>query len=349
MPLMQSKSKKAFADNVASEINAGKPQDQSLAIAYDVKRRASKKKKLASGGTVESGSPTMNYADGGPVSASNEKRPMPGSLANSAKMARMNSGDKPASQDKWTDSPTVAQARKPSRVPLSRPRIAGNGDSFSVRDRDLLDKEREQMEAFAPGEYSEQPSKALDEKDPMKMGPSANDHDEVQHNNGKRAYAKGGMINEVVSMNDAEEDELEHPAGLSSDNSSMRPKGYMDEHDPNQYAEGGAITHEMMMQPEPEAEEEHADSIAAAIMAKRRKYADGGHVDIDSNNEEQPNGYYARNEDAALKENYDKDMDGISQPYDSNLIGDEREADDGDSHDMVGRIRSKMAMKRSFR
>lgn len=45
MPLKKSKSKKAFSDNVAAEINAGKPQKQALAIAYSVQRRATGRKK----------------------------------------------------------------------------------------------------------------------------------------------------------------------------------------------------------------------------------------------------------------------------------------------------------------
>lgn len=64
MPLIKSKSKVAFKKNVEAEMKSGKPQNQSLAIAYDVKRRAKK----ASGGSVQSGSSTMNYAKGGAVS-----------------------------------------------------------------------------------------------------------------------------------------------------------------------------------------------------------------------------------------------------------------------------------------
>jgi len=45
MPLKKSKSKKAFSENVKAEIAAGKPQKQAVAIAYSVKRQASKRKK----------------------------------------------------------------------------------------------------------------------------------------------------------------------------------------------------------------------------------------------------------------------------------------------------------------
>lgn len=43
MPLIKSKSKKAFGENIAAEIHAGKPQKQAVAIAYAVKRSAKKK------------------------------------------------------------------------------------------------------------------------------------------------------------------------------------------------------------------------------------------------------------------------------------------------------------------
>ena len=45
MTLVKSKSKAAFKKNVETEIKAGKPPKQAVAIAYSVKRRAGKKKK----------------------------------------------------------------------------------------------------------------------------------------------------------------------------------------------------------------------------------------------------------------------------------------------------------------
>lgn len=62
MPLLKGKSKKAFEHNVETEMDEGKPQKQALAIAYQMKRKG-----MASGGSVESGDPTMNYAKGGDV------------------------------------------------------------------------------------------------------------------------------------------------------------------------------------------------------------------------------------------------------------------------------------------
>jgi hypothetical protein len=43
MPLKQSTSKRAFSQNVATEMRAGRPQAQSVAIAYSEKRRAERK------------------------------------------------------------------------------------------------------------------------------------------------------------------------------------------------------------------------------------------------------------------------------------------------------------------
>lgn len=49
MPLIKSKSDKAFKSNVKAEIAAGKPQKQAVAIAYSVKRAAKK----ADGGEID--------------------------------------------------------------------------------------------------------------------------------------------------------------------------------------------------------------------------------------------------------------------------------------------------------
>ena len=44
MPLKKSASKKAVSENIRTEIAAGKPQKQAVAIALDVQRRAQQKK-----------------------------------------------------------------------------------------------------------------------------------------------------------------------------------------------------------------------------------------------------------------------------------------------------------------
>jgi hypothetical protein len=42
MPLSKGKSKKAFSKNVSTEVKAGKPVKQAVAIAYSVKRKSKK-------------------------------------------------------------------------------------------------------------------------------------------------------------------------------------------------------------------------------------------------------------------------------------------------------------------
>lgn len=44
MPLIKSTSRKAFDKNVGTEVKAGKPVKQAVAIAYSEKREAAKKK-----------------------------------------------------------------------------------------------------------------------------------------------------------------------------------------------------------------------------------------------------------------------------------------------------------------
>lgn len=47
MPLEKSASKESFSKNVKTEMKAGKPQKQALAIAYSTQRKAAKKPRFA--------------------------------------------------------------------------------------------------------------------------------------------------------------------------------------------------------------------------------------------------------------------------------------------------------------
>jgi len=45
MPLVKSSSKKAQSKNIATEVKAGKPLKQAVAISYSIKRKAKRSKK----------------------------------------------------------------------------------------------------------------------------------------------------------------------------------------------------------------------------------------------------------------------------------------------------------------
>ena len=171
MPLIQGKSPKAFSKNVATEMNAGKPQKQSLAIAYSVKRSNAKKKKMA---------------DGGEVSASNEKRPMPDETDHDAKMVGRNSGKKALIDSDWDDNPTIVQAQKPSPTKLSQPKLRGN-DAFSDRNKMMRDDENDLGDSIPPESDRAQPISRDDEYGPNRQGPKVPDM-ESQHSDRKAPY-----------------------------------------------------------------------------------------------------------------------------------------------------------------
>lgn len=97
---------------------------------------------------------------------------------------------------------------------------------------------------------------------------------------------------------------------------------------------------------EEETLDNHYDSIADAIIAKRKAkmMADGGMVDLEANSEESPNEEDQMSFKANGKEQYD-DSQLSAQPEDSNEHGDEL---DSDEHDMISRIRAKIRAKRGM-
>ena len=52
MPLAKGKSKKAFSENVKTEMFAGKPQKQAVAIAYGKRSEKGKKRRMSSDGSI---------------------------------------------------------------------------------------------------------------------------------------------------------------------------------------------------------------------------------------------------------------------------------------------------------
>lgn len=344
MPLTKSPSKKAFKHNVKVEMEAhpGNPK-RDLAIAYSVKRKAKK----ASGGTVAYGAKDMNMAKGGKMpdkmttnnssgpqydhtgTFTGHKKPMkqPAASAEDLVMGDKKKGSKAHYAEGGMidkESATTAQ-RGPKTTRIKHPSMA-QSPVFKVRMRDEEDHLEDSDAPASPEEHIRAP------------------------------MAKGGKINDFEDMDDAEEDNAQHPAHLEEDDDMMGDAEAMDDH-MDMYARGGDIDGNR------EQMDDHEDSMAAAIMARRdRMHADidsgaydldhavqmaeGGEVDIDMNAEEQPNDFYHQNEDAVLKENYDSDLDDVSQPMDSNTQGHEI---DSDEYDMADKIHRQMKAKRQFK
>jgi hypothetical protein len=106
-------------------------------------------------------------------------------------------------------------------------------------------------------------------------------------------------------------------------------------------AEGGAVDEYE------DADKEEPASIAEAIMQKRKKYADGGQVDLSRNADEDRNEEDQMSFNALKKENY-SESDGLNaidraSKMDSGQHGDDIEKD---VHDMVSKIHQKMRAKR---
>ena len=414
MPLIHSKSKKAMSKNIETEMHHGKPQDQAIAIAYSVKRKAAKKK--ASGGTVESGSPTMNMAEGGAISASNEARPSTQTEENDRhEIARQHAAKALDPKQNMTSPQNRTAARKGlNTTPIKHPKMAAS-DVVQAR---LRDEEDHLQSSAAPASPDTQPPAHDDEEGPNRQGPQ---HKKSRSHSTGEMMAEGGKIEASDRHHtdpNAHQDSIEHlhpsedegegdahskneqgpnrrgPSESSTqgkagrkpthgldmyaeggDTSKPVAQGGIDTIVPDtgfgkiiimkQHADGGEIHHEMMEQPTEEAHEELANSIAAAIMARKRMANGGiadvsvpqheddssleeGEVDIDDNGRELPNAYYGRNEDKVLKENFDEDMMDMTQPMDSNERGDSRENATSDSHDMVSEIRKRMKSRRQM-
>lgn len=288
-----------------------KPKDKSLAIAISVKH---KPKKMAQGGEVKD-------------SAKQESRPMPEEVAKDSKQVSHNSGNKAPHNDKVTSQPERKQAGQGKIFPLKHPKMASS-DIVQSRLRDQEDDL--QSSADVNGGPQEQPPEHDNEEGAKRKGPSV----PSLH---MKMMADGGPIDPKGVAAGARQ------GGSLSDafDGIMHPK----------WAEGGEITdraneldsqepiHEQHYSSEEEALD-HASSIVAGVMAHRRKMAEGGQVDIESNNMEQPNAYYDANE-AALKENPDSEFKFMSQLEDSNEDGREISADPHEK-DMLSEIRAKM-------
>lgn len=349
-----------FKKSIKKEESAsGKPQ--SLAISLSVQKKNAGKKKMA---------------EGGPVSAKSEKRPMPSEKDNDAKDISRNSGKKPPKDDGVESKVTEKQASMGKTIPLKQPPFVKSGSPFTVRDAGRRDEEKDLESSDAPGQPKAQPKKQDDEKGadrqgkaphPMKMmaeggspDPEAvNDmtvevekssrtpasimddmdkHQQSMEALKKELYAAGGSVESMEDRDEADmQDELS-PGAASGD-----------KYDEEGADRPGTPPHKMKMMAEggkPSMEEtEKPSSVTEAIM-KQRKGSDDSMIDLDSD-EGNSQELMPMNKKAADSPIYDDDQLS-DQPHDSNLKGDSREAGAEDEMDqsMISMIRARLKSKR---
>jgi hypothetical protein len=266
-PLFKGKSKKAFSKNVETEMDEGKPQKQSLAIAFSMQKRKPKKK----------------MAKGGEITADTEKRPDPDQTFNDSKETARK-GDKHNASG-WLDNKKEAGKSGPTKPNTAS---AGNFSNEDMTDEDKANTVEEMNMVEGP---STDPKKV--NANHLKMangGP-------VNFSNEARPTTENASDDREFAM---KKENYSDPMGINAHHSE-------DIKDALLMAHGGDVG-------------EH-DTIVEAIMRKRRNMAEGGQVDIDSNNQEQPNSYYPRNEDHTVGEPADQDFQDSSQPEDSNEHG----------------------------
>jgi hypothetical protein len=105
------------------------------------------------------------------------------------------------------------------------------------------------------------------------------------------------------------------------------------------YADGGVVNNPKL--------HEAYKTVAEHIMSKRKKFADGGMVDLDENAEESPNNEDDMSFEALKKENYDEEsMTDLEEPEDSNEKGDDREDAKSDKKDRIEQMRKRAKAKR---
>jgi hypothetical protein len=238
---------------------------------------------------------------------------------------------------------------------------AGDGESHNMFKRTMMEPmdppeemyeredQRHHMIEDAPTmDEGADHARMLDEEDQDMMG---SDPDMAKPHSAPKSYADGGMAQYDDAMDHIDHEMEYNPAS-------------------GKFTKSGG-----MKRPEDEYEEEHHDSIAAAIMAKEAKermdsdsdddrmamMANGGILSHDSiysddsdmadmsrNHDEDANEEDQLSFNALRKENYNSSNLDVDQPMDSNEMGDDEEMDSHDKHDMVSKIMRSMKKQRQF-
>lgn len=334
MPLMQSKSKKAFEHNMKSEMEAGKPKKQSLAIAYSIKR---KPKKMWGGGSTDP-KPTPSpdtSTDKGLASI----RKAFGGKAHGGMLKRKkyaDGGKIPMSAQDERLEDQVADAMTPEEMDMLKHQYARGGevpasaidesmedvdDMYKSESQDMI--KRRAAPSGLPKNWQEESMTGIDDAyTPEEMDMM------------RKKFSDGGELNPSLAMS----------RKVPGDDVEMQPKDHgmeLYEREDEDDIMGRMPPSGYGKQP-PAAYDE---SPSEAIMRKR-KYADGGEVDLAWNAREDFNNEDQMSFNALRKENYSETpgLDQLDSPRDSNLHG--HELPDEDEYDMADSIRKKIKYRR---
>ncbi len=343
MPLKHSKSKKAFESNLRTEMKAGKPRDQSLAIAYSVKRKTGHKK-MAEGGQAQE-NPEHQSGKSGLVRGTTE--------ANLNQRGVNQMGHKGSSGG---TSEAGAYLRDYGSQPEKQK--SDYGKRRAAWPKEIHKKTLEEMKSMPKPKLQKLARGRMVESDVIKLAKGGQIDPEDQRHS-RIDDEMGGSIEDDQSPDldpaDGDDSERTQPVDEFMSTNRMSPM----------LAEGGHIEEDE----DNYADDGHDDSIAAAIMSRRDRlhaeidsgahdedlaaaFADGGEVELHHNADEEPNNEDQMSFQALKKENYSESegLDALGdQPEDSNEHGDEREANSENKHDKIDKMRSSVMKKRQFK
>lgn len=319
MPLIQGKSKKAFKKNVEIEMHAGKPQKQSLAIAFSVQRK--NRKRMAHGG--------MTHED---------KRESEHEMHEVHPDCMAHGGE--------------AHMHEPHSECMAH-------GGRAIRKHEMPDHEEpmphEEMseDAYADGGKAEQHHLDTSQREHIKSKNFA-EPKERKYPIEDEAHARNALarVSQFGSPEEKAEVRRKVHAKYPSIGEDHKAKGgyILPTTDDHSLPNGGDLSREKV--PSIHHPSDKSSSLVDRIMRKRTekmRFADGGMVDLDDHShvdEDDQDELDSRNEEIEMRPE-DEDL-GHDDPMDSNEHGDseEEESENEDSKDIISQIRSRMRAKR---
>jgi hypothetical protein len=335
MPLIPGKSKKSFGKNVETEMDAGKPQKQALAIAYAMKRKG--KKKMAEGGSMEKGV-HQPYGDADLGKSKTPKERMGQSMA----------GDAARDKHQWANQEhrrVLEEGRKQKTGYFAEGGQITDNYQESCNESCVqpcsVHQSNRQEGGFQDHEGDvKRPSSEAMSEDERKLGQHGEHEEGRQGNEGH--YSEGGGVHEASERSDEEDKEGESSAGamnrlgakeLAKEEHRRILKELMeDRRDRKFMAEGGEVA-----PPKGTYRSDHTSEVNPGQMA-------GG---IEENNLQEDQQDRHDQEGRPMAHGGEVEEHGDSGPIEEQNSDNYADTEDGDGRDMVGRIMAQRQMEYS--